>query len=67
MCGVMEFVDRQAQYPNRVLITPESGNAFYAKLQRADDPIIEGTALNAITFNEMVAMIRSIDLDTSIE
>lgn len=63
----MEFVDRQAQDPNRVLITPESGTAFYAKVQRADNPIVEGTPLNAYRFNEMLAMIQSVDLETTVE
>ena len=30
----------------RVKITPESGNPFYAKLEMADNPAQEGTALN---------------------
>ena len=63
----MEFVDRQVRYPSRVLVTPESGDAFYAKLQRADYPLVEGTPLNASTFNEMVAMIKTISLDATVE
>ena len=30
----------------RVLITPESGDAFYAKIQMADNPTQDGTAFN---------------------
>lgn len=63
----MEFVDRKAQKPNRVLVTPESGGAFYATLQRADNPVVEGTPLNATVFNEMVAMIQSVALDATVE
>lgn len=39
--------DRIAQNPGRVLVKPENGNAqFYATLERADNPIQEGDALN---------------------
>lgn len=64
----MEFEDRASKYPNRVLITPESGAApFYATVQRADEPIREGTPLNAVVFNEMIAMIQSVALDATVE
>lgn len=64
----MEFIDRQAKEPNRVLITPESGSgAYYATIQRADHPTAAGTPLNAATFNKMVAMIRSVALNATIE
>ena len=61
------FEDRVPQKPGRVKITPENGTAYYATMERADEPLIEGTPLNAKNFNEMVAMIQSIDLDTSVE
>lgn len=38
--------DRQPTYPGRVLITPENGEAYYATLERADEPTEAGTALN---------------------
>ena len=63
----LEFIDRVPQKPGRVKITPENGTAYYATMERADEPVIEGTALNAKNFNEMVAMIRSVDLDTTVE
>ena len=63
----LEFKDRVPQKPGRVKITPENGPAFYATLERADEPVQEGTPLNAGNFNEMVAMIQSIDLDTTVE
>ena len=61
------FEDRVPQKPGRVKITPENGTAYYATMERADEPLIEGTPLNAKNFNEMVAMIQSVDLDTSVE
>lgn len=63
----LEFKDRVPQKPGRVKITPESGTPYYATMERADEPVEVGTPLNARNFNEMVAMIQSIDLDTSVE
>ncbi len=63
----LEFTDRVPQKPGRVKITPENGTAYYATMERADEPVVEGTPLNAKNFNEMVAMIQSIDLETSVE
>ena len=59
----LEFKDRVTQKTGRVKITPENGTAYYATMERADEPIQEGTPLNAGNFNEMVAMIQSIDLE----
>ena len=61
------FKDRVPQQPGRVKITPENGTAFFATLERADNPVEEGTPLNAGNFNEMVAMIQSLALDASVE
>ena len=64
----MEFVDRKAAKPNRMLITPEDGTGpFYATMKRADEPVVEGTALSAAVFNEMVAMIQAVDLNATVE
>lgn len=38
--------DRVSTYPGRVLITPESGEPYYATLARADEPAELGTPLN---------------------
>ena len=62
----LEFKDRVPQKPGRVKITPEDGAAFYATMERADEAVQEGTPLNAKNFNEMVAMIQSIDLETTV-
>lgn len=41
--------DRVSVNPGRVLITPESGNPYYATMTRADNPTQEGTPLNKNT------------------
>lgn len=42
--------DRVPQKPGRVLVTPEGGgDQFYATITRADEPLVEGTPLNANT------------------
>lgn len=47
------FIDRKASRPGRVKITPEDGSkAYYAVLERADEPTVTGTALNAASLNE---------------
>lgn len=43
------MTDRQPTYPGRVLITPENGEAYYATLERADEPTEAGTPLNKQT------------------
>lgn len=52
---MIDFVDRVPTYANRMKVTPESGSAFYATIERADVPITEGTPLNAETFNGLQA------------
>lgn len=49
----MEFVDRKSTYPNRYTMTDENGNVSQVFLERADEPIVEGTPLNAATFNAL--------------
>lgn len=49
----MIFEDRISAYPNRYTMTDENGNASHVILERADEPTIPGTPLNAETFNEM--------------
>lgn len=43
------MIDRVPRYPGRVLITPESGSAYYATIERADQPTQAGTPLNKAT------------------
>ena len=50
----MNFKDRRSRYPGRYTIKPTDGSApFIADLVRNDNPIDEGTALNAATFNAL--------------
>ena len=48
------FVDRKSTYPNRYKITNENGNSDYATLERADEPTVLGTPLNAETLNKLL-------------
>lgn len=51
----MEFKDRVANKPNRVKLTYEDGGAsVYATVDLADEPIEEGTQLNAINMNKLL-------------
>lgn len=49
------FTDRESAYPNRYLVTPASGSSYYIILERADEPVVVGTPLNAETFNNLIA------------
>lgn len=52
---VSGFIDRVSAKPNRYKVTPENGGEpYYVVLERADEPIIEGTPLNAETFNNLL-------------
>lgn len=37
------------------MVSPEDGKAYYATLTRADDPLVEGTALNKAKMDELLA------------
>ena len=51
----MEFKDRVANKPNRVkLIYDEGGASVYATVELADEPIEEGTPLNALNMNKLL-------------
>ena len=41
--------------PNRVLITPESGTAFYGTITRADEPTDAGCPIDKVTLDELLA------------
>lgn len=51
------FVDRKPTRPNRYKVTRENGETEYITLERADEPTVEGTPLNASTFNEIVTTV----------
>lgn len=42
--------DRSPTKPNRMLVIPENGSAYYAEITRADEPTDTGTPLNKATF-----------------
>lgn len=45
------FQDRVPTYPNRYKVTKADGTSEFVTLERADEPTVVGTALNANTFN----------------
>lgn len=47
------FTDRESAYPNRYLLTRENGASEHIILERADEPVVVGTPLNAETFNAL--------------
>lgn len=55
----MVFEDRVSAYPNTYAMTDENGNVSRVLLERADEPVIPGTPLNAETFNKMAEDIKS--------
>lgn len=49
------FIDRKPTRPNRYKITPESGGTpYYVTIERADEPTVEGTPLNAASLNALL-------------
>lgn len=50
----MEFKDRVSAYPNRYLLTDENGNTSYVHIERADEPTVPGTPLDAETLNNLL-------------
>lgn len=49
----VNWVDRVPTNPNRMKITPETGSPYYATVERADNPSVEGTPVNARNLNAM--------------
>ena len=49
----VKWVDRVPTNPNRMKITPETGSPYYATVERADNPSVEGTPVNAANLNAM--------------
>lgn len=60
------FTDRESAYPNKYLVTPETGNPYYVILERADEPVVAGTPLNAETFNTLIADLVAMAEDAGI-
>lgn len=49
----MHFVDREAKYPNRWTMKKSDGTSEVVTLVRNDEPIVEGTPMNAETLNSL--------------
>lgn len=49
----MRFVDRKAKYPGRWTMIKSDGTSEVVTLVRNDKPIVEGTPMNADTFNSL--------------
>lgn len=60
----INWVDRVPTKPGRIKITPEDGSsAWYGVMERADEPSVVGTPVNAANLN---AMQKNAGLDTNI-
>lgn len=49
----MKFEDRISEYPGRIKLTDENGEAHYYTLERADEPTQPGTPLSAENLNKL--------------
>ena len=49
----MRFVDRKAKYPGRWTMTKSDGTSEIVTLIRNDEPVVEGTPMNANTLNTL--------------
>lgn len=49
----MRFIDRRAKYPGRWTMKKSNGTSEVVTLVRNDEPIVEGTPMNADTFNSL--------------
>lgn len=55
--GTTNWVDRVPTMPNRYKITDESSGAVsYVTLERADEPTVEGTPINAVNLQNILAL-----------
>lgn len=65
--AAITFEDRRASKPNRYKVIPENGEAYYVTLERADEPVVDGTALNAKTLNQLVSLAENGVLAATVE
>lgn len=49
----MHFVDRKAKYPGRWIMIKSDGTSEIITLIRNDEPVVEGTPMNANTLNTL--------------
>lgn len=50
---MVNFIDRESMRPGRYRVTTEAGESYYVNLERADEPTVVGTPLNAEVFNKL--------------
>lgn len=62
----MRFIDRKAKYPGRWTMKKSDGTSEVVTLVRNDEPIVEGTPMNANTLNELSGLAISIDPTLSV-
>ena len=65
--ATITFEDRRAAKPNRYRVIPENGEAYYVTLERADDPVVDGTALNAEILNTLATLAENGVLAATVE
>lgn len=53
------FSDRRSLRPGRYKVTKDNGDSYYITLERADEPTVVGTPLNADTFSKLQSSIQS--------
>lgn len=57
------FTDRKPTRPNRYKVTPEDGGEpYYITLERADEPTVVGTPLNAAALNALLPKPTSVSV-----
>lgn len=60
MAITTEYVDRVPGDPGRVKITTD-GQSYYATIERADNPVVVGTKINAEIMSELKDNINALD------
>lgn len=65
--ATITFADRRAAKPNRYRVTAENGDSYYVTLERADEPVVEGTAINAEILNRLVSLAENGVLAATVE
>lgn len=56
---MIDFIDRESMRPGRYKVTTDAGESYFIKLERADEPTVVGTPLNAETFRQIGADIEN--------
>lgn len=60
----MEWLDRVPRYPGRVKLTPVAGQTNLYDMERADEPTVAGTPINAANLNAMQKISVEAEADT---